>query len=239
VTVRVHWFPWRTRQQHGEYHADVTCGCRASGCEEVFRPAVARRNLRRYQRKGLGAIERKLVAAIPARDIAGGRVLEIGGGIGAIQAELLANGASTGEIVELVSAYEPYARELAAAKGFLGRSRFRVADVLEAPDSVAPATIVVLNRVVCCSPDGVRLAGVAARLADRLLVLSFPRNRWLSRRVANAMNAIMQLLGRSFRIYLHPRSALVAAAEDAGLVVALTGNSLAWEFLTFQRPSTA
>jgi magnesium-protoporphyrin O-methyltransferase len=225
--------------QRAEYDAGVTCCCRAAGCEEVFKPAVARKNLRRYQKKGLGAIERQMVAAIPARDIAGARALEIGGGIGAIQSELLSKGASTGEIVELVSAYEPYARELAAAKGFQARSRFRVADVLETPDAVAHATIVILNRVVCCSPDGVRLTGVGGRLADRLLALSFPRDRWLIRLGAKTLNRGMQLFGRSFRIYLHPRATLVAAAEDAGLVVARAGNSFAWEFMTFQRPSPA
>jgi len=224
---------------HEEYHADVTCCCRATGCEEIFKPAVARKNLRRYQKKGLGAIERQLVGAIPARDIAGARVLEIGGGIGAIQTELLSKGASSGEIVELVSAYEPYARELAAAKGFQGRSRFRVADVLDTPDAVAPATIVILNRVVCCSPDGVRLTGIAGRLADRLLTMSFPRDRWLIRLGTKTLNGVMQVLGRSFRVYLHPRTALVAAAEDAGLVVAQAGQSFAWEFMTFQRPNAA
>jgi len=205
----------------------------------MFKPAVARRNLRRYLKKGLGAIERQLVAAIPARDIAGARVLEIGGGIGALQSELLAKGAGTGEIVELVSAYEPYAQELAAAKGFQGRSRFRVADVLDAPGAVAPAGIVILNRVVCCSPEGVRLAGVAARLADRMLILSFPRNRWLIRLGAKTLNGMMQILGRSFRVYLHPRSALLAAAEGAGLAFAQTGTSFAWEFAAFQRPITS
>jgi magnesium-protoporphyrin O-methyltransferase len=217
----------------------VTCCCRATGCEEIFKPAVARKNLRRYQKKGLGAIERQMVAAIPPRDIAGARVLEIGGGIGAIQTELLSKGASTGEIVELVSAYEPYARELAAARGFQGRSKFRITDVLDTPDAVARATIVILNRVVCCSPDGVRLMGVAGRLADRLLAMSFPRDRWLIRLGAKTLNGVMQLLGRSFRIYLHPRAALVAAAEDAGLVVGHAGNSFAWEFMTFQRPNPA
>src|SRR5262249_30352808 len=152
VTVRGPLVSVTRTPQVEEYHADVTCGCRATVCEEVFKPAVARKNLRRYLKKGLGAIERKLVAAIPARDIAGARVLEIGGGIGPIQAELLAKGAGTGEIVELVSAYAPFAQELAAAKGFQGKTRFLVADVLETPDIVAPARIVVLNRVVCCSP---------------------------------------------------------------------------------------
>ena len=81
-------------------------------------------------------------------------MLEIGGGIGRIQAELLATGADQGEVVELVGAYEPYARELARDIGLEARTSFRIVDILDEPDAVEPADIVVLNRVVCCSPDG-------------------------------------------------------------------------------------
>ena len=54
-----------------------------------------------------------MIASVSAAALDGARVLEIGGGIGRIQAELLATGADQGEVVELVGAYEPYARELA------------------------------------------------------------------------------------------------------------------------------
>ena len=46
--------------------------------------------------------------------------MDIGGGIGAIQAELLTAGASQGEIFELVGAYERYATELASAASVIG-----------------------------------------------------------------------------------------------------------------------
>jgi magnesium-protoporphyrin O-methyltransferase len=222
-----------------EYHPFVTSCCRTTGCEEIFKPTTARRNLRRYLKKGLGAIERSMVSGVGSEDLDGVRVLEIGGGIGAVQAELLAKGASTGEIVELVRAYEPYARELATAKGFQNRSVFRVADVLADPNAVAPAGVVVLNRVVCCSPDGIRLAGIAARLAERMLMLSFPRDRGLTRLFVKTVNSTMQLLGRSFRTYLHPRASLVGAAQDAGLVLAQTGKNLVWEFTIFRRSTTS
>jgi hypothetical protein len=176
-----------------------------------------------------------MVASISSRDREGARVLEIGGGIGAIQADLLASGAKEGEIVELVSAYEPYARELAREMGLENRSRFRVADVLDQPETVKPATIVVLNRVVCCSPDGVRLTEAAARLAERMLVLSFPRNRLPVRVVADAINVIEQLMGKSFRVFLHPRASLCAAAEAQGLVLSASGRNLAWEFVALRR----
>ena len=55
-----------------------------------------------------------------------------------MQAELLEAGAEHGEVVELVSAWEPYARELARERGIEDRTSFRVADVLESPESVEP-----------------------------------------------------------------------------------------------------
>jgi magnesium-protoporphyrin O-methyltransferase len=60
--------------------------------------------------------------------------------------------------------------------GLEGRTSFRIVDILEEPDAIEPADIVVLNRVVCCSADGVDLAVAAAQLARQTLVLSFPRD---------------------------------------------------------------
>ena len=146
-------------------------------------------------------------------------MLEIGGGIGRIQAELLATGADQGEVVELVGAYEPYARELAREIGLEGRTSFRIVDILEEPDAVEPADIVVLNRVVCCSPDGVDLAAAAARLARQTLVLSFPRDVIWVRAGIRLLNASFRLRRSPFRAYVHQPNALFAAAASAGLDV--------------------
>jgi hypothetical protein len=213
----------------------MTGCCRAAPCEEMFKPRTARKTLERYRKKGLSALERQMVAGIPAGELEGARVVEIGGGIGTIQAELLAAGAAEGEVVELVPAYQPYARELAHDKGLDERSRFRVADVLAQPETVRPAAIVVLNRVVCCSPEGIRLTEVAARLAERMLILSFPRDRLLVRIVAAAINGAQRLMGRSFRVHLHPRASLYASAERQGFLPANTGRNVAWEFMALRR----
>jgi hypothetical protein len=198
---------------------------------------MARRSLKRYRERGLDELERAMVAAGGAGGLEGVRVLEIGGGIGALQAELLAAGADTGEIVELVPAWEPYARELAREKGLEQRVEFRIADVIEESGGVGPADVVVLNRVVCCSPDGVRLTGVAATLARRKLVLCFPRDRFLVRVGLGLVNGGMRVLGRSYRTFVHPRAALVAAAEGEGLTLAEADRSFLWEFIALRRPA--
>jgi Methyltransferase domain len=215
----------------------VTSCCRAGPCEQMFKPRVARRSLERYRSKGHGDLERRMVDVASGRGLEGARVLEIGGGIGSIQAELLEAGAEQGEVVELVSSWEPYARELARDKGLETRTRFSVADVLESPESVENADVVVMNRVVCCTPDGVRLAGAAARLAERTLVFSFPRDTLWFRLGIRLLNAGLRIAGRSFRVFSHPRDALLGAASSEGLRLVDTGREGMWEFAALSRTS--
>jgi hypothetical protein len=203
----------------------------------MFKPRIARRGLERYRSKGHDRLERRMVETAAHGGLQGSRVLEIGGGIGTMQAELLAAGAEHGEIVELVAAYAPYARELARERGLEARSAFRVLDVLDDPGGVEPADIVVLNRVVCCSPDGVRLTGLAARLARRTLVLSFPRDVFWIRTGIRFVNAGYWLRRSSFRVFAHRTAELLAAAEAEGVRVAESGRGTFWEFAALHRPT--
>lgn len=200
----------------------------------MFKPRTARRGLQRYREKGLPALEREMLASVSEMSLEGVRVLEIGGGIGALQAELLDRGADRGEIVELVSSYEPYAIELAREKGHEGRVTYRVADVLDGED-VEPADLVLLNRVVCCSPDGVELTGAAARLARHALVMSYPRDAAWVRVAMGLLNVGQWLMRRSFRAFVHPAAALVATAEAEGLRLSGRGERGFWEFAAFRR----
>lgn len=202
----------------------------------MFSPRVARRSLERYRRRGLDPLERRMLETVPRTDVDGASVLEIGGGIGALQTELLRAGAARGEVVELVDAYKPYARELAREQGLSDRSGFRVLDVLENPDAVDPAAIVILSRVVCCSPDGLVLTELAGGLAQRALLLSFPRDRFLVRLGLRLVNAWQRLSRRSFRVFLHPPAALLAAAEGQGLRLAAHERRRLWELATLVRP---
>src|SRR5690554_3883850 len=146
----------------------MSCSCcRAAPCEEMFGAEDARHDMEDYLAKGLGDIESRALAAMPASAADGARVLDVGGGVGAFAAELMKRGAASGEVVELVGAYAPYAARLAERLGLAGRTSFRVHDLLADPEGVDPADVVVLNRVVCCSAEGPALTAVAARLARR------------------------------------------------------------------------
>ncbi len=108
-------------------------------------------------------------------------------------------------------------------------------DILEEPDVVEPADIVVLNRVVCCSPDGVDLAAAAARLARRTLVISFPRDVIWVRVGISLLNASLRLRRSPFRAYVHRPNALVAAVNRGGLHVAEGGHGAFWQWAALER----
>jgi magnesium-protoporphyrin O-methyltransferase len=146
----------------------VPCSCSAGESLDIFGEKSARRELRRYLRKGLGGGDAPTIADWAGQGgLDGSTVLEVGGGIGQIQAELVRRGAAHGTVVEVVADYEEAARELAEATGIAGRTAFVLADIVETPDAVEPADVVVLRRVVCCTPLGPSVLGAAAGKARR------------------------------------------------------------------------
>ena len=210
--------------------------CRAAPCEEIFNSRTAEWDLRTYLRRGLGKVEREMLTSVPARHLEGGRVLEIGGGIGALQAELLRRGAERGEVIELVDAYAPYAGQLARELGVADRTSFRVLDLLENAGAAQPADVVLMNKVICCSGEGLELTRLAASLTRGVLVLSYPRFTWLARLAERVQHAFFRLLGRSYRLYVRSPAEIEAAASGAGLTKVGSGRSAIWEHSTFIRP---
>jgi magnesium-protoporphyrin O-methyltransferase len=180
-----------------------------------------------------------MVAYLVERGLGGASVLEIGGGVGDIQLELLGNGASRTTNLELVDAYETDAIELAEIAGMRHRMTRRRVDIAATPDEVEAHDIVVLHRVVCCYPDYARLLTAAADHAERLLVFSHPPRNWVTRTLTRLQNIGFRLLGKSFRTFAHPPAALVAAAEGRGMRTDFTHRGLVWQIVGLARTGTA
>lgn len=209
--------------------------CARHGQEELFGERFARRAAKRYRRKGPDPMARSLARRASARGLEDATVLEIGGGIGEVLLQLLAGGAREGEIVELVPAYAGEAAALAAEAGVGERAAYRIADLVADPAARREADVVVLNKVVCCTPDGVELAGIAAGLARRTLVLSFPRGVWWSRAAFGAANLVFRVRFRRFRTFVHSPEELRAAIERHGLELASTRDGPLFRIAAFER----
>jgi hypothetical protein len=200
--------------------------CCSTDYRRFFNRKFAARDLKRYRKDGLADTERDLVTLVG--DVHGASVLEVGGGIGALQLELLGAGAAQATNVELSGAYEEAAEAL-----FAGREVERVvADFVEA--DVEPHDVVVLHRVVCCYPDADALVGKAARLTTRRLALTVPQERrWIGWGLA-AVNLWLRASRCGFRVYQHPFAQIEAAADGLRLE-ARVRRGLLWESAVFAR----
>jgi methyltransferase family protein len=209
--------------------------CTPKGYRKVFSERGARAQARSYRRNGLDGTSRQIVQLLKERGVEGLTLLEVGGGIGAIQLELLKAGLARAVSVELTPTYEGPAGELLRETGFEDRVERKVMDFAGAGAEIEAADIVVMNRVICCYPDLPRLAGAAADHARGLLVMSFPKERWWSRVLVSMANVGMGISRREFRIFLHPPAQIVGTGERHGLKLSVDRPGIFWQIYAMQR----
>ena len=162
-------------------------------------------------------------------------MLEVGGGIGAIEIELLKAGVTRATNIELTPTYEEAAGELLREADLVGRVDRRIGDFVEAGAEVAAADLVILNRVICCYPDMPRLAAAAAEHAHSTLVLSYPNSRWWTRFGLGLVNLGFRVFRVQFQVFLHPPDRILAEAEKGGLRPRLNDRGLVWHVTAFER----
>ena len=146
-----------TRARRAPHTGDMASCCDGEGYEAVFTDRFARRVATRYRKRGLDATSSPDGRLRVRRMNPGASVLEIGGGVGEIQLELLRRGAARATNLEISKNYEAEARRLLEQSGLTDRVTRRFLDIAESPGDVEQADIVVLHRVVCCYPDYERL----------------------------------------------------------------------------------
>ena len=192
-----------------------TCCCQ--GVDEMFSERTARYDLRRYRKRGPSKPTRVLLDALRREGIERASVLDVGGGVGVIQHELLDAGVARVTSVEASAAYLRAAKEEAARRGTADRVSYHAGDFVAVADRLEPADVVTLDRVICCYPDMEALVSRSADHAQRLYGVVYPRDAWWIRLGFSAMNLSMRLRRRAFRAHIHRTSAVDAVARDSGL----------------------
>ncbi len=201
----------------------------------MFTDRFARRAARRYRKRGLTKASRAIVTFLTEQGIAGASILEIGGGVGQLQVELLRRGATHATNLEISTNYEPEAEALLESSGMRGRVDRRFLDIAQAPDEVEPTDVVVLHRVVCCYPDYERLLAAAGGKAQRLLVFSHPPQNLATKAAVWWENTWRRVKGDSFRTFAHPPAAMMEVLAETGLHPTYRWRGFAWNVVGLER----
>ncbi len=209
--------------------------CQCRGIESQFDRREAARKLARYRRHGPERSTRILLDALLAEGAGGLTLLDIGGGVGAIQHALLNAGATGAVDVDAAGAYLDAAREEGQRQGVGDRVRYVHGNFVEQAAEIEPADIVTLDRVICCYHDMPALVSASAAKARRLYGLVYPRDTWWVGAGIMVENLALWLQRTPFRIFKHPTAAVDALVRRHGLEQRLVRNAGPWQVSLYAR----
>jgi hypothetical protein len=211
--------------------------CQCQGIEELFNQEQVDKDLRQYRRRGPDRTTRWLVDAI-RRQAAGSRtLLDIGGGVGAIQHALLEAGVERAEGVDASAAYCTAAVKEAQRRGLGERVSYHYGNFTDLAEEVAPADIVTLDRVICCYDDMEQLVALSVRKARQIYGVVYPRDGWWMNLGAGLMNLYFRIRRSPYRGFVHPTRAVEAIIHQHGYQQQFYRRTLIWQVAVYTRPA--
>ncbi len=209
--------------------------CQCNGIEDLFNEKSVASELASYRAKGPAKTTRLMIDALKAEGVQGATLLDIGGGVGAVQHQLIAAGVAQAVDVDASQAYIRAARDEARRRGIAERIHFEHGNFVDIAAQVPPADIVTLDRVVCCFPDMPNLVGLSAARAKKLYGLVYPRDTWLTRLGVKVINFIFRLQKSAYRSFVHPTQAVDAILRGQGFQRRFQRETLIWQVVVYER----
>jgi SAM-dependent methyltransferase len=214
----------------------MPCSCCNFGdaAEQQFTSEKVAKELRRYRRKGIGVTTRLLRDGLARARLLDGVLLDIGAGFGALTFELLDRGISRATVVEASPAYLAAASDEAARHKRSADIELVHGDFLDVAERVPTASVVALDRVICCYPFYERLLTAALQRAARGFAFSYPRDVWYVRAGVRLKNA-MRRRRTTFRTFVHPTMRMHQLIEGADFALVSHAQTFTWSADVFMR----
>ncbi len=209
--------------------------CQCQGIEEVFNDELVNKEVATLHTKGPRKTTRLLTKSIKEQDIRGLSLLDIGGGVGAIQYDLLASGCQSAIDVDASKAYRHAAQEEAQRRGLGERISYQHGNFVDLAEQVPEADIVTLDRVICCFDDMESLVNLSAARARKLYGVVFLRDAWWIKLGMRVMNFFLRLRRSSYRGFAHSTRAVESLVRSHGLMRKYYYHTAFWQVIVYSR----
>ncbi len=209
--------------------------CQAAGIEEVMDASMAEGDLERYRKNGPDKSTRMLLEALTSEGVDGLTLLDIGGGVGVLQHELIRAGVGHVTSVDASSAYLEAAAAEAERQGHADRIRSFHADFVQIAGELTAADIVTLDRVICCYDDLPALVGGSVPLASRYYGVIYPRDHWWLKAFNWLENLYFRIRKSQFRGFVYPVEEVESLIAAHGLEPISNSKTLLWVVQVYRR----
>ncbi len=213
----------------------MKCCAQCEGIERFFDESLAQDELRAYRQHGPDETTVWLLKALKERGVTGLTLLDIGGGVGAIQHQLLQAGVTHAINVDASSGYLKAARQEAERLGQAEQVTYLHGNFVDLAPQIDSADIVTLDRVICCYPDVEALVQLSVERAQRFYGVIFPRDGLLPMLARPIFNSYFRLRRNPYRFFVHPAKVVEDMIETQGFQRVFIRRTLFWQVLLYER----
>ncbi len=210
----------------------MTC-CQRQVIEARFDRDFVVKKVQQYRQSGLKKESRLLVEALKSEGVEGLTLLDVGGGLGAIEHELIKAGVSRAMNVEASQAFIDAAKTEAARHGLADKMTFLHGDLVELAPQVPETDIVTLDKVVCCYQDMESLVRASVEKTKRLYGLVYPRDDWWMKAAIGFENLFETLKGSDWRVYVHRTQEVDRLIKEHGLRPRFCRTLIDWQIVVY------
>lgn len=213
----------------------MPCCSHCQGAEKIFDTGMASGDLDDYRENGASRQTRLLLDTIRQIGLEGFALLDIGGGVGAIQHELFKAGARSAVHVDASTAYLGASQEEAARLGHREQVTYLHGNFVELAPQIEPVEVVTLDRVICCYPDMPSLVSLSASRATKFYGLIYPRDVWWLKIGSRFMNFGFWIRRNPFRFFVHASAEVDRIIQSQGLKPHFQRNLGIWRVRVYAR----
>ncbi|MFX1248467.1 MAG: class I SAM-dependent methyltransferase [Promethearchaeota archaeon] len=205
------------------------------GIETTFNNDSAVKDLKKYQEKGPRKTTQFLIDFFLKRGVKGKSLLDIGGGVGIIQYELLKCGLDRAISVEASSAYSEVSKAEARDQGHAEKVEFYHGNYVDLAPTISSVDIVTLDRVVCCYPDMEQLVHSSINHAKEYYAVIYPHDKLWMRLGIAIVNFIQRIKRSNYRGFIHSKDAFHKIIKEHNFEQCHFQETLLWRIEIFKK----
>ncbi len=204
------------------------------GADKLFDAKTAKKQYKSYLKNGPSRVTKKLIGQLEKISI-GESLLDVGGGIGAIQWWFLNHGGKQTFAVDASSGYLQLAQEHAAKNNFKENAHFIMGDFTDKGEELPIVNHVTLDKVICCYPDFEAILMLACSKANQTVSLSYPMDGIIANIVRGLGVLLIKLSGNPFKPYIHRVASVRALFVENGFELKEGALSFPWHVETYEK----
>lgn len=173
------------------------------GADLFFNKKMARREFRKYRKKGATGATAKIIQQLDNNDVTDQHLVDIGGGIGALQWWFLGKGGRLTTDIDASSGYLREAENYAKYMGWDSKAEFIKGDCTEIYPQITRPDYITLDKVVCCYPNYKEILEATCEKSNAFVSLSYPIDGIIAQVVRWFIYLFLRIMKNPFSPYIH------------------------------------